>query len=102
MARSGTVNKLTMAQQFELIKFTQEHYASSNMFDPEFAQRAQDALGFPVTSGNIQGVREQFNIESTLAKQRAAAPETIIERIKELEKKMTKVVDVLERLGEKL
>ena len=98
MARTSA-NKLTMAQQFELIKYVQEHYESAGKYDPEFASQAEQALGFVVTAGNIQGVREQFNIQSTLARQRAETPELVIKRIEKLEQQVAKLTQALEQLA---
>ena len=75
---SGKVNKLTMAQQFELIKLVRDNYTASRAYDDEFAKTATKTLGFLVTKGNISGVRQQFGIQSNLdmiAQENAAARE---------------------------
>lgn len=91
-------NKLKMGEQFALIQYVQQHYIAADLHDPEFAEKASAELGFQVTAGNIQGIRQEFGIEATKIKRLNATPELIIDRIEKLEKQMK---DLLTKLGEK-
>ena len=99
MARTSKVNKLAMGNQFKLIQYVQEHFEAANLTDPEFAQQAENYLGFTVTPGNIQGIRQEFNIPSTKAKLAAQTPELMIERVEKLEQQVAKLIEVLEQLA---
>lgn len=105
MARpaGGKVNKLTMVNQFALINLVQAEYTKRAQYDPDFAVWASEQLGFTVTGGNIQGVREQFNIASTLQTERAEAaePKTRLDRLEaELKALRTELSTLKTKLGE--
>jgi hypothetical protein len=96
---SRTTNKLQLANQFRLNQYTIENYESAGLHDPEFAQKATADLGFVVTAGNIQGIREAFNIKSTLARKRDEAPALLIERIEKLERQVQKLIEIVRSIG---
>lgn len=78
-----TINRIGGIQLYQLMQYTQANYTQAGLLDAEFAKKASDELGFPVTKGNVQGAREAFGIEATfLARRREAVePRTRLERI---------------------
>lgn len=102
-----TVHKLTMSQQFELINFVKAGYEMSGMSDAAFAEKASNDLGFHVTVGNVQGVRQQFGIEANRLRAAREARENgtgacdaglIAARVEEMSERIAKLALVLERL----
>ena len=102
-----TIHKLTMPQQFELINFVKAGYEMSGMTDAAFAEKASNDLGFHVTAGNVQGVRQQFGIEANRLRAAREARENgtgscdaglIAARVEELSERIARLALVLERL----
>jgi hypothetical protein len=81
--KNGPPNRLAGVRMFELMQYVQTYYAASQLHDTAFAAQASEALGFPVTAGNVQGARYAFGIEATLtAKARERAePRSKLDRL---------------------
>lgn len=79
------INRIGGKQLFDLQVYTQAEYTKSGLTDPEFAKQASEALGFPVSLGNIFGVREAFGIPSSKALKKEAKKQTIVSRIEAIE-----------------
>jgi hypothetical protein len=60
-------NRLSGKDNFDMQVCVREFYSQLGLHDGEFAEKASEALGFPVTKGNVQGAREVFGIPSTRA-----------------------------------
>lgn len=102
--RPATVHKLTLALQHKLNNYVIEHYSAAKLTDPEFAVKAEQELGFKVTSGNIQGVRQAFDIQSTRAAmaEEAAEPKTRLDRMeKDIEELKSQLSNLMQQLGVK-
>lgn len=79
------INRLTGPLMFKLTNYVAEHYAASGLTDIAFAEKHQDALGFPLTAHNIAAARENLNLPSNVAVARAAAKVEPTSRITQLE-----------------
>lgn len=87
MARKApeSINRIGGKQLFDLQVYTQAEYTAAGLSDPDFAKQASEALGFPVSSGNIFGVREAFGIPSSVAIKKEAKKQTIAGRLAAVE-----------------
>lgn len=79
------INRIGGKQLFDLQVYTQENYAKAGLHDSEFAAQASQALGFPVSKGNIQGVRDAFGIVATLKAQQEKKKHTVLARLEAIE-----------------
>jgi len=78
-------NRLAGKQLFDLQVYTNAEYKTAGLSDKEFAEKASKSLGFPVTGGNIQGVREAFGITATMLVRRESSAAGILARIEAIE-----------------
>lgn len=87
MARKApeSINRLTMSQQYSLLKYMESDYIQSGLLDTEFAARATEHLGFPLTAANIHGSREALGIKSNrdLKREQAKQPKNRLEVIEQ-------------------
>ena len=96
-----STNRLVLAQQYELIKYTEKNYVEFKLLDTPFATKASEELGFPVTAGNIQGCREALGLISNrdLFRAEKKAPKN---RLQEIEQRLEKLESMAKELGWKI
>lgn len=103
MARKApeSINRLTMAQQFSLLKFMETDYVSSGLLDTEFAAKASTELGFTLTAANIHGSREALGLKSNrdLKREQAKQPRN---RLEHIEQRLEKLEALARELGWKI
>jgi len=90
--------------QHKLNNYVLEHYSAAKLTDPEFAVKAEQELGFKVTPGNIQGVRQAIEIQSTKQAMaaEAAEPKTRLDRMeKDIEELKSQLSNLMQQLGVK-
>lgn len=91
------INRLSASMQYALMTFVKERYSESKLLDTAFVKVAEEALGFPVTVGNLQGCREAFGIECNrdVIRRESQAPETRLDRLENELKELRVLVEVL-------
>ncbi len=96
-----SINRLTLSQQFALLKYMEQNYVQSKLFDTEFAAKATNDLGFPITTGNIQGCREALGMKSNrdLQREENKRPKN---RLEEIEARLEKLEALAKELGWKI
>lgn len=99
--RPEQINRLILSQQFTLLKYMEQNYVSSKMFDAEFATKASADLGFQITAGNIQGCREALGMKSNrdLQREESKRPKN---RLEEIEARLVKLEELAKELGWKV
>jgi len=86
-----TVNRLNLANQYKLIQYVETEYRKSGLTFVVFAKQAAEALGFPVTSGNISGCCEALNLPSNREVARDQTPATVLARLDRIEAVLKKL-----------
>ena len=103
MARKApeSINRLTMAQQFSLLKYMETNYVSSGLLDTEFAIKASADLNIPFTAANIRGSREAFGLKSNrvLKREQAKQPRN---RLEHIEQRLERLEALAKELGWKI
>lgn len=96
-----SINRLTMAQQFSLLKYMESDYVSSGLLDTGFAIRAAEYLGFPLTAANICGCREALGMKSNrdLKREQAKQPRN---RLGSIEQRLQVLETMARELGWKI
>lgn len=96
--RPETINRLTMAMQFQLMQFVQSDYTKSGLTDGAFAKEVEAKLQFPCNGANVAGARNALNIKSNFLVAREAThnPETLISRVAALEIALARLTDRVE------
>ena len=94
-------NQLTFGQRMKLANMVQGHYAEKVTTDEEFAARAQEVLGFPVTSRNVLNMRHELGIPTHRTLKTAPAVsgdpalDQLLARLEAIEGKLDKLVRAL-------
>ncbi len=83
---------LTVRQSWLLCNYLAENYTSSKMNDTQFAKKASEELGFDVSVPQLGQRRREMEIPSFT--EMAKEPETVIERVRELEKRVLKLEEL--------
>ncbi len=96
-------NVLNMKQHHSLVTFTLEEYSKHNLNDTQFAELSSERLKFPVTDGNIKGIRKEFGIVSSTIANARSKKNPFDQRLYELEMQVadltTRFETLLRRLG---
>lgn len=61
MAQRG-MTRLGRKEMYFLIDYFNQHYVNSKLQDTDFAVKASQELGFPITAAIIHGIRSDFDI----------------------------------------
>ena len=96
-----SINRLILSQQFALLKYMETDYVASGESDNDFAVRASNHLGFPVTGGNVFGCREALKMKSNrdLRLEQKKQPKN---RLEYIEQRLEKLEALARELGWKI
>lgn len=90
-----TANKLDTKQTVQLSVIVTEQFADRKQSDGDFALYASEKLGFKITAGNIQGMREAFGIPSSREVAALQNPDMLVKRVEELERTVFRLREML-------
>lgn len=93
-----TQNKLKGKNWLAFLNYMQKEFTSSCMTDSEFAAKATEALGFPLTKNNVVGAREILDIPSYTASRATEAAGSLASRLSTLERKVEDLHDLLKSI----
>ena len=96
MNAPATKNALSGADKFKFQLLVKEEYAKMGLHDKEFAAWASERLGLIVTSRNVQGARECFNIMSTRDVVRSTAPSDVSAQLTDLRTRLARLEERVE------
>lgn len=93
-----SINRLTMAMQFQLMQFVQSDYTKSGLTDSAFAKEIEAKFQFPCSGANVQGARNALKIKSNMLAAREAlhGDTTLISRVAALEADLRRLRDRVE------
>lgn len=93
-----SINRLSMAMRFEVMKFVQSDYVKSGLTDVAFAKEVEAKFQHPCTAANVAGAREAFHIPSNIRALRDASQndQTLAARVTALEAALHRLTDRVE------